>query len=180
MSLKHVVFVVVALAMGAGVAFADAEEDRRTVARLDTAYQAAVERNDAAAMAGILDENMVVVLGDGTVRTRDDLLEAARQKTIAYEHQVEDEGTQFVRLFGPDTAVVTAWLWVKGTRKNGSSIDVRLWFSDTYVRTPRGWRYAFGQASLPLPAKTERTASTSLASLQRDAACDRVAGQATC
>jgi hypothetical protein len=24
-------------------------------------------------------------------------------------------------------------------------------FSDTYVRTPSGWRYVFGQASLPLP-----------------------------
>jgi hypothetical protein len=26
-----------------------------------------------------------------------------------------------------------------------------LWFSDTYVRTQRGWRYAFGQASIALP-----------------------------
>jgi uncharacterized protein (TIGR02246 family) len=153
MSLKQAAYAAATLAMGVGIVLADAEEDRRKVAMLDTAYQAAVERNDADAMAAILHEDMVVVLGDGTVHTRNDLLGAARKKSIAYERQVEDQGTQTVRLFGPDTAVVTALLWVKGVRANGSSLDVRLWFSDTYVRTAQGWRYAFGQASLPLPPK---------------------------
>jgi hypothetical protein len=60
--------------------------------------------------------------------------------------------TQTVRLFGKDTATVTALLWLKGTRKNdASTFEYKLWFSDTYVRTKDGWRYAFGQASLRLP-----------------------------
>ena len=50
-----------------------------------------------------------------------------------------------------DTAVVTANLWLKGTRSTGEAFDYKLWFSDTYVRTPTGWRYAFGQAGAPLP-----------------------------
>ena len=54
-----------------------------------------------------------------------------------------------MRLFG-DTAVVTAKLWVKGVRA-GAAFDRKLWFSDTYVRTPQGWKYVFGQASLALP-----------------------------
>jgi hypothetical protein len=29
-------------------------------------------------------------------------------------------------------------------------VDYTLWFSDVYVRTPAGWRYLFGQASLPV------------------------------
>ena len=33
----------------------------------------------------------------------------------------------------------------------GKLADRTLWFSDTYVRTAQGWRYAFGQASLALP-----------------------------
>jgi hypothetical protein len=70
-------------------------------------------------MDAILHEDMILVLGDGSVRTRNDLLESARQKSIAYEHQIEDEGTQTVRFFGPDTAIVTARLWVKGVRNNG-------------------------------------------------------------
>ena len=40
----------------------------------------------------------------------------------------------------------------KGTQKADSSkFEYKLWFSDTYVRTKGGWRYAFGQASLRLP-----------------------------
>jgi hypothetical protein len=49
-----------------------------------------------------------------------------------------------------DTAVVTAKLRVKGSQ-DGKAFDRTLWFSDTYVRTGSGWRYAFGQASLALP-----------------------------
>ena len=133
----------------AGPALATPEEDGRTVAALDTQYQDAVKRNDAATMARILDENFVLVLGSGKTYGRADLLESARSKQIVYERQDEDAGTQTVRVWG-DTAVVTARLWLKGTNE-GTPFERRLWFSDTYVRTPQGWRYVFGQASLPLP-----------------------------
>jgi len=140
-----------ALLLSATGAAATPDEDRQAIAALDTAYQAAVARNDAETMARILHDDMVVILGNGTVETRADLLRLARERTITYERQVEVEGTQSVRLFGPDTAIVTALLWIKGTRGD-QAFDRRLWFSDTYVRTASGWRYAFGQASLPLPA----------------------------
>ena len=133
-------------------ASADAAADRAAVARLDVEYQAAVERNDAEGMARILADDFVLVLGNGKTLTRSDLLESARAREVTYEHQVEDPGTQIVRVWG-DTAVVTARLWVKGVRAGGASFDRRLWFSDTYVRTASGWRYAFGQASLALPAE---------------------------
>jgi uncharacterized protein (TIGR02246 family) len=139
-----------ALSLGAGAAAASPEDDIRTIAALDTAYQAAVERNDAAAMAKILHPQMILVVGDGRVRTGEDLLRLARSGEVRFEKQVEDEGTQVVRLFGPDTAVVTARLWLKGERA-GQAFDRRLWFSDTYVRTEAGWLYAFGQASMDLP-----------------------------
>ena len=135
----------------AAPAWADPEADRRTVAALDTAYQAAVERNDADAMAGIMHEDFILVLGNGSVHTRDDVLSWARTRLIVYEVQDEEPGTQTVRLYGPDTAVVTALLRARGVRANGTRLDIRLWFSDTYVRTPAGWRYAFGQASTALP-----------------------------
>lgn len=127
-----------------------AEQDRAAIATLDTEYQAAVERNDAEAMARILHQDMILVIGRGSVFTREDILRSARENEFVYEHQVEEEGTQTVRLYGEQTAVVTALLWLKGTGPQGK-FDRRLWFSDTYVRTPEGWRYAFGQASLNLP-----------------------------
>ncbi len=142
------------LALAAGEAFADPEADRRAVAALDTAYQAAVERNDAEAMAAILHPDMTLVVGAGSVYSRADLLASARAKDTVYERQAEDAGTQSVRLYGADTAIVTARLWLKGARKDGSSFDRRLWFSDTYVRTPQGWKYAFGQSSIALPPES--------------------------
>lgn len=143
------------LALAAACASAPAAapaDDIRALAALDTAYQAAVERNDADTMAAILHDDMILVLGTGTVYTREDLLESARGAHIVYEHQVEDAGTQTVRLYGRDTALVTARLWLKGVTREGVAVDRRLWFSDTYVRTPQGWKYAFGQASIALPA----------------------------
>lgn len=127
------------------------EADRKLVADLDTRYQRAVEVNDAATMATILHDDFVLVLGTGETHTKSDLLDAARSGSFVFERQVEDPGTQMVRVWG-DTAVVTARLWLKGT-KAGVAFERRLWFSDTYVRTPQGWKYVFGQASLPLPAK---------------------------
>jgi hypothetical protein len=91
----------------------------------------------------------VLVLGNGTVHSKAELLAEARGKSIVWEQQVEVDDSQKVRVWG-DTAVVTAKLWVKGAR-NGESFDRKLWFSDTYVRTKAGWRYVFGQASLALP-----------------------------
>lgn len=141
------------MAMTAGMALAgggaSSNPDQQAVARLDLAFQAAVKVNDAKTMDRILGKDMVLVLGNGTINTRDELLQEARDKVITYERQDEDPGTQTVRVWG-DTAVVTARLWVKGISK-GVAFNRRLWFSDTYARTPEGWRYVFGQASLHLP-----------------------------
>jgi ketosteroid isomerase-like protein len=122
------------------------------VAALDTEYQAAVERNDWQTMDRILHPDFTLVLGNGKVYSRAELVESARDRHIEYQKQVEMPGTQSVRVFGKDTATVTALLWLKGTRKSdASTFEYKLWFSDTYVRTKDGWLYAFGQASLRLP-----------------------------
>jgi ketosteroid isomerase-like protein len=122
-------------------------DDKASVAALDTEYQAAVKANDAVTMDRILADDFVLVTGRGAVFTKDDLLISARNKEVIYEHQEDTEQT--VRIWG-DTAVVTALLWQKGTN-NGKPFDDKLWFSDTYIRAPTGWRYAFGQASIRLP-----------------------------
>ena len=132
---------------------ADASEegDRAEVSRLDVKYQAAVKRNDADTMGGILHEGFILVLGDGRTFSRKDLLDSARSREVVYEMQDEKPGSQTVRVYG-DTAIVTALLVLKGISA-GKPFDRQLWFSDTYVRTKSGWKYAFGQASLPLPAE---------------------------
>ena len=123
--------------------------DEAAVAALDVAFQRAVKTNDAATIDRILHRDYWLVLGNGTVVTRQELINEARAKTIDYEMQDEVPGTQTVRVWN-DTAVVTAKLNIKGHR-NGQEFSRTLWFSDTYVRTASGWKYAFAQASLPLP-----------------------------
>ena len=145
------ILMLIALSLGTATNDLNAspEEDVKTVAALDTKYQAAVKSNDAATMDQILADDFVLVTGRGKVSRKADLIESARKKEVAYERQDDEPGTQKVRVWG-DTAVVTALLWIKAVQ-GGKPADYKLWFSDTYVRTAAGWRYVFGQASLPLP-----------------------------
>jgi ketosteroid isomerase-like protein len=120
-------------------------DDARVVGELDLRFQDAVKRNDAEAMAEIFHQDVVLVVGSGMVFTREDMLNEARSGAMVYEQQDEEPGSQTVRVWG-DTAVVTAKLWIKGT-ENGEPFDRKIWFSDTYVRTARGWRYFFAQST---------------------------------
>lgn len=123
-------------------------EDQMEVAALDLAYQGAVKCNDADVIDSILHPQFAMVLGDGRVVSRAEVVASARSRSIEFEIQDEDAGTQTVRVWG-DTAVVTARLHIKGLRGT-EQVERKVWFSDTYVRTGAGWRYAFAQVSLPL------------------------------
>ena len=125
-----------------------AGDDEKAVEALDIEYQAAVKQNDVTTMDRILADDVVLVTGLGKTYTKTDLLEEARNKRTIYERQ--EDSARKVRVWG-DTAAVTALLWAQGT-ENGKGFDYKLWFSDTYVRTPTGWRYVFAQASTRLPA----------------------------
>jgi ketosteroid isomerase-like protein len=69
---------------------ASSDEDAKTVAALDTKYQAAVKSNDAATMDQILADDFVLVTGRGKVFSKADLIESARKKEVTYERQDEE------------------------------------------------------------------------------------------
>lgn len=149
-------FVVGMILVGSLLAFVpfvsggNSTDDAKTVAALDTEYQAAVKNNDAATMDRILADDFEVVTGSGKVYTKADLIQMAQTRRVQYEHQ--EDSDQTVKVWR-DTAVVTAKLWMKGTDQ-GKPFDFQIWFSDTYVRTPAGWRYVHGLASLPMSDAT--------------------------
>ena len=152
--MKHVFLAAAALLLFTATSrMATAAEDPKSiVSKMDVDYQDAVERNDWQAMDRILHPDFVLVLGDGTVYNRQQLIDSARNRNIAYEQQREVPSSQVVRMYGKDTATVTALLILKGKRgKDQSALDFRVWFTDTYVRTDKGWRYALGQAGARLP-----------------------------
>jgi ketosteroid isomerase-like protein len=121
-------------------------DDKRTIAALDTQYQLAVKENDAATMDRILADDFILVTGSGKTYSKADLLAEGRSGRVHYERQ--DDTNQTVRIWG-DTAVITALLTEKGTDAR-KSFNKTVWFSDTYLRTPAGWRYVFAQSSLPV------------------------------
>jgi ketosteroid isomerase-like protein len=122
-------------------------DDEEAVAAVDTEYQAAVKNNDVATIDRILADDFVLVTGLGKTYSKRDLLQEARSKRMHYERQ--EDSQQKVRVWG-DTAVVTALLWAKGTL-HGKAFDYKLWFSDIYLKTEKGWRYVFAQASTRIP-----------------------------
>lgn len=130
-----------ALAAGAPVC-------RNDVAALDTEFQAAVKRNDVASVDRLLPSDYILVSATGDVQTKADLVNEARKKRYVYTHQ--EDSRQTVRIWG-NTAVLTALLWAEGTTE-GKHFDVKVWFSDTYVCTPQGWRYVFAQVGTHVPA----------------------------
>jgi Domain of unknown function (DUF4440) len=96
-------------------------------------------------------DDFALVTGSGKTYTKADLLDEARSGRYIYEHQ--EDTAQTVRVWG-NTATVTAKLWAQGT-DSGKPFDYTVWFTDTYVRYPTGWRYVFGQSSLPLRRASE-------------------------
>ncbi len=116
--------------------------DQIAIKDLDTRFQAATKANDAAAIDAALPEDYILITGTGRVVTKADLVRDAREETVIYE--LQDPSEQTVRVWG-DTAVITALLRIKGVRE-GKPVDFSVWYSDTYARTPAGWRYVLGQA----------------------------------
>jgi ketosteroid isomerase-like protein len=119
--------------------------DEQTVGRLDILYHSAVKANDAAILDEILADDFVLETDGGDSLTKADFIKEAQEKRTIYEDEEVEKGTQKVRIWR-DTAVVTALLKIKGSRDQ-TPFDYKVWVTETYVRTPTGWRYVFGQAS---------------------------------
>ena len=129
---------------------ADPEFRSAFMAYIEWGSRLAVEKSDAPTMDRLLADDYVLVLGNGRVFQKTDLLAQARDANWKYEHQSDTRQT--VR-FWDSTAVLTALLWIKGL-VNGRQVDVEVWFSDTYACTPKGWRYVLGQAGQVMPSKS--------------------------
>jgi ketosteroid isomerase-like protein len=118
--------------------------DAQTVAALDTEFHAAVKTNDEKTIDRILADDFVLMRGAGAQLSKADIVKQAREKQTRYEHHEIENGTQNVRVWR-DTAVVTETLRVKGAEQ-GKPVDEKFAVTETYVRTPDGWRYVSGQA----------------------------------
>jgi len=108
---------------------------RAQVVALEKAWNQAYKTGDAAALASILDNSLVLVEDDGTLKTKAEFLSSLKAPTTN-EEQVSPESLS-VRVFG-NTAIAIGVLSVK-SRQNGKPVIRHERFIDTWVYRNGAW-----------------------------------------
>ena len=93
----------------------------------------------------LLTDDVTLILGDGTIQTKSDLLREAREEVVKYTRF--ENVDQVVRFYGPTTAVVTGRTIISGTTNDGTAVEVDVIFTDAVVKGAGGWKFAAGHVS---------------------------------
>ena len=123
----------------APIASVSAQDDeasaRAKVIGLEKSWNQAYKAGDVKALAAILDNSLVLVEDDGSLKTKSEFLASVRSST-ANEEQVAPESLT-VRVFG-NTAIAIGVIAVKEI-KGGKSVTHRERFVDTWLNRNGAW-----------------------------------------
>jgi uncharacterized protein (TIGR02246 family) len=108
---------------------------RDQVLALEKAWNQAYKAGDTKALAGILDNSLVLVEDDGSLKTKSEFL-ASVKSSNANEEQVAPESLT-VRVFG-NTAIAIGVIAVKES-KGGKTVSHRERFIDTWINREGKW-----------------------------------------
>jgi ketosteroid isomerase-like protein len=108
---------------------------RDQVIALEKAWNQAYKAGDTKALSAILDNSLVLVEDDGSLKTKSEFL-ASVKSSSGNEEQVAPESLT-VRVFGK-TAIAIGVIAVKGT-KGGKSVVHRERFIDTWINKDGSW-----------------------------------------
>jgi ketosteroid isomerase-like protein len=108
---------------------------RAQVLALEKAWNQAYKARDTTALAAILDNSLVLVEDDGSLKTKSEFL-ASVKSSNANQEQVAPESLT-VRVFGT-TAIAIGVIAVKETRA-GKSVVHRERFIDTWINRNGSW-----------------------------------------
>ena len=149
-------YFVAALALWAaiGPAFARPGDEADIQALIDTdkRQQHAYITRDWQALDEIFTDDYVLVLWNGSQRTKADILKNAAQPENKWE--TNETGNWQVRIHG-DLGIVVAELHQKGVN-DGQAFDSIVKFSDTYVRENGKWRNVHAHASKSVPVEAKK------------------------
>jgi len=129
---------ILALACATAVLISAQEDDstaRAQVLALEKAWNQAYKARDTTALAAILDNSLVLVEDDGSLKTKSEFL-ASVKSASANQEQVAPESLT-VRVFGT-TAIAIGVIAVKETRA-GKSVVHRERFIDTWINRNGSW-----------------------------------------
>src|ERR1700682_3219857 len=108
---------------------------RDQVLALEKAWNQAYKAGDTKALAGILDNSLILVEDDGSLKTKAQFLESVKLSN-GNQEQVAPESLT-VRVFGK-TAIAIGVIAVKAT-KGGKSVVRRERFIDTWINKNGSW-----------------------------------------
>jgi ketosteroid isomerase-like protein len=115
------------------------------VLAFEIAATGAFLRNDTIAIDTLLTDDVTLILTDGTIQTKADLIREAREEVVKYTRF--ENVDQVVRFYGPTTAVVTGRTIISGTARDGSAVEVDVIFTDAIVKQGNKWKFAAGHVS---------------------------------
>jgi ketosteroid isomerase-like protein len=108
---------------------------RDQVIALEKAWNQAYKAGDTKALSSILDNSLVLVEDDGSLKTKSEFLASVKSSSVNQE-QVAPESLS-VRVFG-NTAIAIGVIAVKET-KGGKSVTHRERFIDTWINKGGNW-----------------------------------------
>lgn len=137
------------LLLGAS-AIASAGETEQAVLAAQDKRIALTVAGDLAGLGAAMSDDLTWTHSNANVETKADFLEAIRSGKYRYKSMTFDD--RRVRLHGDSTAIVSGTCRVQVT-SGGREIDIRLRFTELYVRQGGAWRMALWQSTrVPDPA----------------------------
>jgi len=138
------VLIVVASLVMLGQEKSAVSDDEGRILALETAWNHAEEKKDAAALDQLLATSLVYIDYDGSIMNKAEFLENIKAEPLHPAQIINEE--MHVRVYG-DAAVVTGIYREKGTNK-GKPYQRRGRFTDTWVKQNGGWQCVASQSTL--------------------------------
>lgn len=123
---------------------------RLAVLRTDEARVHAMLGADTGALDDMMTEDCLYVHSNGSVQTKAEFLAALDAAAMRYV-RIQYEAVPLVRLFGAETAVLTAVSRIEVRRADGSVVQPRLQVTALYVARGGAWRLASYQSTAAPP-----------------------------
>ena len=137
--------ILASLTLSACLGAVHATDPTADVLAFERAACAAFQRNDVAAIDTLLTDDVTLILTDGTIQRKDDLLKEARDEVVRYSRF--ENVDLVVRFYGPNTAVVIGRTIISGQTKAGTAVEVDVIFTDTVIKVRGRWKFAAGHVS---------------------------------
>ncbi len=116
----------------------------RHLVELDATMQRATREHDVETLGAMITSDFVLYSSSGRAYDREAFLDDVADRRIQWD--VNESYDVAVRLYGDDTAMVTAALHCR-YRLDEKTIDTKVRYSDLWIRVDGDWRYACGHAS---------------------------------